>query len=139
MGFLDGAKSFMKASSTQANASGIIIGGANKGCCVTGVISQRMNEKKTGLADYFESPDTLKITTAKGDEVKSVTSADVKSYKIIASTHTTMFIKITFTNGEISTIKVKTMEINNNGNQTTTVYRHDADDIISVLAVCDVE
>lgn len=140
MGFLDGMKSMAKASAAQSNASGIIIGGANKGCLVAGVISEGLNDKKKiGLAEFIDSPDTLKITTAKGDEVKSFTSADVKSYKIIASTHTTMFIKINFTNGEVSTVKVATMKITNSNGQTVTTYTHDADDIISVLAVCDVE
>lgn len=140
MGFLDKMKDVAKASAAQSNASGIIIGGTNKGCIVTGVVSEGLNDKKKiGLAEYFDSPDTLKVTTAKGDDVASFTSADVKSYKIIASTHTTMFIKITFANGEVSTIKVATMKITNNNGQTVTTYTHDADDIISVLAVCDVE
>ena len=140
MGFLDKMKDTMKASAAQSNASGIIIGGANKGCLVAGIISEGLNDKKKiGLAEYIDSPDVLKVTTAKGDEVKSFTSADVKSYKIIATTHTTMFIKITFTNGEVSTVKVATMTIKTTNGQTVTTYTHDADDIISVLATCDVE
>ena len=138
MGFLDKMKDSMKAGAARSNASGIIIGGANKGCLVAGVVSETLNDKKNGL-DYIESADTLKVTTAKGDEVKSFTSADVKSYKIIATTHTTMFIKITFTNGEVSTVKVATMTIKTANGQTVTTYTHDADDIISVLATCDVE
>ena len=50
-----------------------------------------------------------------------------------------MFIKITFTNGEVSTVKVATMTIKTTNGQTFTTYTHDADDIISVLATCDVE
>ena len=138
MGFLDKMKDSMKAGAARSNASGIIIGGANKGCLVAGVVSETLNDKKNGL-DYIESADTLKVTTAKGDDVTSFTSADVKSYKIIATTHTTMFIKITFTNGEVSTVKVATMSIKTTNGQTVTTYTHDADDIISVLATCDVE
>lgn len=141
MGFLDGLKAAAKSAAAQKNSSGVIIGGANKGCYVSAVISEKL-DKKTGahIAEYIESPDTLKITKANGEDVKSFTSADVKSYKIIASTHLMMFIKINFRNGEISTLKVATMTIENNQNGgTTTVYTHDADNIVSVLAPCDVE
>ena len=141
MGFLDGLKAAAKSAAAQKNSSGVIIGGANKGCYVSAVISEKL-DKKTGVhfAEYIESPDTLKITKANGEDVKSFTSADVKSYKIIASTHLMMFIKINFRNGEVSTLKVATMTIENNQNGgTTTVYTHDADNIVSVLAPCDVE
>ena len=95
MGFLDGIKAAAKSAAAQKNSSGVIIGGANKGCYVSAVISEKL-DKKTGahIAEYIESPDTLKITKANGEDVKSFTSADVKSYKIIASTHLMMFIKI---------------------------------------------
>ena len=141
MGFLDGLNAAAKSAAAQKNSSGVIIGGANKGCYVSAVISEKL-DKKTGahIAEYIESPDTLKITKANGEDVKSFTSADVKSYKIIASTHLMMFIKINFRNGEVSTLKVATMTIENNQNGgTTTVYTHDADNIVSVLAPCDVE
>ena len=141
MGFLDGLKAAAKSAAAQNHSSGVIIGGANKGCYVSAVISEKL-DKKTGahIAEYIESPDTLKITKANGEDVKSFTSADVKSYKIIASTHLMMFIKINFRNGEVSTLKVATMTIENNQNGgTTTVYTHDADNIVSVLAPCDVE
>ncbi len=141
MGFLDGLKAAAKSAAAQKNSSGVIIGGTNKGCYVSAVISEKL-DKKTGahIAEYIESPDTLKITKANGEDVKSFTSADVKSYKIIASTHLMMFIKINFRNGEVSTLKVATMTIENNQNGgTTTVYTHDADNIVSVLAPCDVE
>ena len=141
MGFLDGIKAAAKSIKAEQNSSGVIIGGANKGCYVAAVISEKL-DKKTGvhIAEYIDSPDTLKITMANGEDVKSFTSADVKSYKIIASTHLMMFIKINFRNGEVSTLKVATMTIENNQNGgTTTVYTHDADDIVSVLAPCDVE
>ena len=133
MGFLDGIKAAAKSIKAEQNSSGVIIGGANKGCYVAAVISEKL-DKKTGvhIAEYIDSPDTLKITKANGE--------DVKSYKIIASTHLMMFIKINFRNGEVSTLKVATMTIENNQNGgTTTVYTHDADDIVSVLAPCDVE
>lgn len=141
MGFLDGIKAAAKSIKAEQNSSGVIIGGANKGCYVAAVISEKL-DKKTGvhIAEYIDSPDTLKITKANGEDVKSFSSADVKSYKIIASTHLMMFIKINFRNGEVSTLKVATMTIENNQNGgTTTVYTHDADDIVSVLALCDVE
>ena len=141
MGFLDGLKAAAKSAAAQKNSSGVIIGGTNKGCYVSAVISEKL-DKKTGahIAEYIESPDTLKITKANGEDVKSFTSADVKSYKIIASTHLMMFIKINFRNGEVSTLKVATMTIENNQNGgTTTVYTHDADNIVSVLAPFEVE
>lgn len=141
MGFLDGIKAAAKSIKAEQNSSGVIIGGANKGCYVAAVISEKL-DKKTGvhIAEYIDSPDTLKITKANGEDVKSFSSADVKSYKIIASTHLMMFIKINFRNGEVSTLKVATMTIENNQNGgTTTVYTHDAYDIVSVLAPCDVE
>ena len=144
MGFLDGIKAAAKTIKAAQNSSGVIIGGANKGCYVSAVISEKL-DKKTGahIAEYIESPDTLKITKANGEDVKSFTSADVKSYKIIASTHLMMFIKINFRNGEVSTLKVATMTIENSTKggttTTTTIYTHDADNIVSVLAPCDVE
>lgn len=150
---MDKLKAAGKAASTQQNATGFIIGGENKGCCITGKIASALNDKnkKASFGDkllgidkeFREAPDTLEVATLLGEVKATLTSGDIKSYKVIATTHTSMFIKINLNSGATLTVQVATMTIVNSSNgkttTTTTVYLHDADDILSVLAPCDLE